>query len=564
VRLARAALAGAPRGDAAACARHVGYLPVDAGRPRSSAPSACAGLRSRVRRGSRRHPLHRLRRRSSAADLARHRGAGAGGLAGRRCRPGSSSPRRSLLAIACSQLAWPSCTGRRLLLVAPARAAAPRLLGRHPRGAPHRGRGPDAADLARGDRRPARGARGPHLANRDEHLAFALLTDFRDAPAESMPGDEALLAARGREGSRRSTPGTRAPAAATCSSCCIARAAGTRARACGWAGSASAASSRSSTRPCAAAPTASPRSSATRAAADVKYVITLDSDTQLPRDAARQLVGTMAHPLNRPCHDERARPGHPRPRDPAAARGDHDGEQRPLAVRPPVRRRDGHRPVHPRGLRRVPGPVRRGLVRRQGHLRRRRVPAGPRRRCPRTASSATTCSRARTPAPAWSATSAVRGLPVRVRGRRQPPDPLAARRLADRRVAAAGGYPRAATAGRVRNPISALSQWKLLDNLRRSLVPPALLGAARARLVHRRAWPAGDAAGARDPGGARAARRGRTDLVRRPDELPRASTSARSRAPWPASSRARRSRWRPCRTTRCLALARSSARSAAR
>ena len=32
----------------------------------------------------------------------------------------------------------------------------------------------------------------------------------------------------------------------------------------------------------------------------VKYVITLDTDTQLPRDAARQLVGAMAHPLNRP------------------------------------------------------------------------------------------------------------------------------------------------------------------------------------------------------------------------------------------------------------------------
>jgi cyclic beta-1,2-glucan synthetase len=38
--------------------------------------------------------------------------------------------------------------------------------------------------------------------------------------------------------------------------------------------------------------------------ASVKYVITLDTDTQLPRDAARQFVGTMAHPLNRPVYDE--------------------------------------------------------------------------------------------------------------------------------------------------------------------------------------------------------------------------------------------------------------------
>jgi cyclic beta-1,2-glucan synthetase len=37
--------------------------------------------------------------------------------------------------------------------------------------------------------------------------------------------------------------------------------------------------------------------------ASIKYVITLDTDTQLPRDAARQLVGTMAHPLIRPVFD---------------------------------------------------------------------------------------------------------------------------------------------------------------------------------------------------------------------------------------------------------------------
>ena len=35
----------------------------------------------------------------------------------------------------------------------------------------------------------------------------------------------------------------------------------------------------------------------------IKYVITLDTDTQLPRDAARQLAATMAHPLNRPIYD---------------------------------------------------------------------------------------------------------------------------------------------------------------------------------------------------------------------------------------------------------------------
>ncbi len=36
---------------------------------------------------------------------------------------------------------------------------------------------------------------------------------------------------------------------------------------------------------------------------DVRYVITLDSDTRLPRGAAKRLVGKLAHPLNRPTFD---------------------------------------------------------------------------------------------------------------------------------------------------------------------------------------------------------------------------------------------------------------------
>ena len=38
----------------------------------------------------------------------------------------------------------------------------------------------------------------------------------------------------------------------------------------------------------------------------VRYVITLDADTRLPRDAAARLVGKMAHPLNRPVFDDEA------------------------------------------------------------------------------------------------------------------------------------------------------------------------------------------------------------------------------------------------------------------
>nr|WP_262901438.1 glycoside hydrolase family 94 protein [Flavihumibacter profundi] len=37
---------------------------------------------------------------------------------------------------------------------------------------------------------------------------------------------------------------------------------------------------------------------------EIRYVITIDSDTQLPRDAAYKIIATMAHPLNRAKYDE--------------------------------------------------------------------------------------------------------------------------------------------------------------------------------------------------------------------------------------------------------------------
>ncbi len=45
----------------------------------------------------------------------------------------------------------------------------------------------------------------------------------------------------------------------------------------------------------------------TEVLANVRYVITLDTDTRLPRDVAKQLVGAMMHPLNRACYDESKR-----------------------------------------------------------------------------------------------------------------------------------------------------------------------------------------------------------------------------------------------------------------
>jgi cellobiose phosphorylase len=143
-----------------------------------------------------------------------------------------------------------------------------------------------------------------HLANRDEHLHFALLTDFRDAPTEVLPEDEVLLQ-RARVGiellnrkylsagqnlfflfhrPRRWNAGENL-----------------------WMGYERKrgklmefnALLRGGARDC-----FSEIVGATAILPEIKYVITLDTDTQLPREAARQLVGTMAHPLNRPVFDD--------------------------------------------------------------------------------------------------------------------------------------------------------------------------------------------------------------------------------------------------------------------
>ncbi len=39
----------------------------------------------------------------------------------------------------------------------------------------------------------------------------------------------------------------------------------------------------------------------------IKYILTLDTDTQLPRDTAWKMIGTMAHPLNHPVYNEKKR-----------------------------------------------------------------------------------------------------------------------------------------------------------------------------------------------------------------------------------------------------------------
>ena len=81
-----------------------------------------------------------------------------------------------------------------------------------------------------------------YLANADPELRFALLSDWPDAAAESLPEDEALVELA-RAAIRQLNDGTAPrPEAATASGSSTAAASGTSGKASGWAGSESAAS----------------------------------------------------------------------------------------------------------------------------------------------------------------------------------------------------------------------------------------------------------------------------------------------------------------------------------
>ena len=112
-----------------------------------------------------------------------------------------------------------------------------------------------------------------------------------------------------------------------------------------------------------------------------RYVITLDADTRLPPGVTYRLVGTMAHPLNRPDILSVGGPGGRRLRDHAAAHH-ADPPHRPWRLSLPGdilrAQRDG-RLCH-RRFRRLPRFVPRGIVHRQGHLRNRRLSGRARRK----------------------------------------------------------------------------------------------------------------------------------------------------------------------------------------
>jgi len=139
-----------------------------------------------------------------------------------------------------------------------------------------------------------------YLANRDPSLHFALVSDFRDAKTEHAEGDDVLLA-RAVHGietlNRKYGPSFLLLHRSRCHSV---RDGVWR----GWE------RKRGKLEELNDALRGSGRGFSTivgplDALQDVRYVIALDADTELPRDSARTLAATLAHPLNRPFFDER-------------------------------------------------------------------------------------------------------------------------------------------------------------------------------------------------------------------------------------------------------------------
>ena len=153
-----------------------------------------------------------------------------------------------------------------------------------------------------------------YLANQDEHLYFALLGDFADAAQEEMPDDAALLdiAAAGIE----ELNGRYSDGSGRGRFHLFLRRRRWNAGEGKWIGWER---KRGKLQEFNHLLRGARDTSFIVATADpallsgVRYVITLDSDTQLPRDAARELVGVALHPLNRPqfnAHADRVMRGY--------------------------------------------------------------------------------------------------------------------------------------------------------------------------------------------------------------------------------------------------------------
>jgi cyclic beta-1,2-glucan synthetase len=147
-----------------------------------------------------------------------------------------------------------------------------------------------------------------YLGNDEPDLRFLLLTDWKDAPTARMPGDEELLAFARQQIARlceeHGSPTGGGPRFWLLhrerrwneSEGCFM----------GWErkrGKLHELNRALRGRKDTTILWEDPRQADALAALKVKYVVTLDADTRLPRGMVRKLVGAMAHPRNRPVHD---------------------------------------------------------------------------------------------------------------------------------------------------------------------------------------------------------------------------------------------------------------------
>ncbi|HZW01964.1 MAG TPA: protein ndvB, partial [Candidatus Deferrimicrobium sp.] len=148
-----------------------------------------------------------------------------------------------------------------------------------------------------------------YLANAEGDVRFAMLTDWLDAPSEHVPDDEALLATAASSIDRLNARHGEAPGGGARFLLFHRERRWNPAQGV-WMGwerkrgklhelNALLNGSADTSILVTGRPSSKPPSG-------VRYVITLDSDTRLPRGAAARLVGTMAHPLNRPVFDVHA------------------------------------------------------------------------------------------------------------------------------------------------------------------------------------------------------------------------------------------------------------------
>ncbi len=146
-----------------------------------------------------------------------------------------------------------------------------------------------------------------YLANPDSQLRFALLTDFADAAMEHQPSDDAVVQAAldGIATLNRRHIGDGPPRfflfhRARCwnalQGCWM-----------GWERKRGKLSEFNRLIRGAHDTSYTVFSAEPSALAHIRYVLTLDADTRLPQEAARRLIGTLAHPLNRPRFEPKQR-----------------------------------------------------------------------------------------------------------------------------------------------------------------------------------------------------------------------------------------------------------------